>query len=47
MLILLMHLKRLQKFSNTEGLKSQFLQGIYTEKLEVPNEVINNSMNVM
>jgi len=28
-------------------LKSQFLQRIYTEKLEVPNEVTNHSMTVM
>jgi len=27
-----------------EGLESQFLQRIYTKKLEVPNEVIDHSM---
>jgi len=30
-----------------EGLKIQFLQKIYTEKLEIPNEVTNHSMIVM
>jgi len=30
-----------------EGLKSQFLQRIYSEKLEVPNEVTNHSIIVM
>jgi len=30
-----------------EDLKSQFLQWIYIEKLEVPNEVTNHSIIVM
>jgi len=30
-----------------EGLKSQFLQRIFIEKLEVPNEVTNHSMSVI